>query len=102
MMLPLVVLAIGAVFAGWLNFNEEKGLGAFLGNSPSFSAAFHTAQRAGGVEHAVVRPLPFGQIEAQEMLKHDDKELVEGDESRHYMFMAVSGLIALVSYIAHR
>jgi len=37
MMIPLIVLAIGAVFAGYLNWPErEHSLGAFLAKSPSF------------------------------------------------------------------
>ena len=35
MIFPLVVLAIGAILAGWLNFPErQNGLGGFLGRKP--------------------------------------------------------------------
>jgi NADH-quinone oxidoreductase subunit L len=42
MIVPLVLLAIGALFAGYINFPNPR-LGAFLGQSPSFSAAYDMA-----------------------------------------------------------
>jgi NADH-quinone oxidoreductase subunit L len=52
MMLPLYVLAIGAVLAGVLNLPKSQQLGEFLGKSPSFAYAYNGrragAQPAGG------------------------------------------------------
>ena len=45
MIVPLIVLAIGALFAGWLNFPErERSLGGFLGQSPSFVLGYQVAR----------------------------------------------------------
>jgi NADH-quinone oxidoreductase subunit L len=48
MMLPLAILVIGAIFAGYLNWPELEGrqrsLGSFLGQSPSFVRGFLAAQ----------------------------------------------------------
>jgi NADH-quinone oxidoreductase subunit L len=43
MIVPLVLLAIGALFAGYFNFPGPR-LGAFLGQSPSLSAAYDMAK----------------------------------------------------------
>jgi NADH-quinone oxidoreductase subunit L len=43
MIVPLVLLAIGAIFAGYFNFPAPH-LGAFLGQSPSLSAAYDMAK----------------------------------------------------------
>ena len=63
MILPLVVLAIGALFAGLLNLptspdNFGHKLGHFLGQSPSFSLGYIKAKQ--GVS-GYVDPIPFGQ-----------------------------------------
>jgi NADH-quinone oxidoreductase subunit L len=63
MILPLVVLAIGALFAGVLNLpTSPEGighkLGHFLGQSPSFSMGYIKAKLSSG---AYVDPIPFGQ-----------------------------------------
>ena len=42
MMLPLIVLAIGALFAGWINFPGEW-FGEFLGRSPSLQQTYRLA-----------------------------------------------------------
>ena len=47
MMIPLIVLAIGAIFAGYLNV-PSGGLGRFLGQSPSFILG-HQVAVAGGL-----------------------------------------------------
>jgi NADH-quinone oxidoreductase subunit L len=60
MIVPLIVLAIGAVFAGWLNFGTNA-LGHFLGQSPSFKYAAEIAI-ARGVETA---DEGFGQVAAK-------------------------------------
>src|SRR5688500_15464833 len=46
MMLPLFLLAIGAVFAGFLNAPNHHKFGDFLGHSPSFKLAFNQADKA--------------------------------------------------------
>jgi NADH-quinone oxidoreductase subunit L len=46
MMIPLIVLAIGAVLAGYLNF-PGGGLGRFLGQSPSFILGHQVAVASG-------------------------------------------------------
>jgi len=49
MIVPLVVLAVGAVLAGWLNFPERlHSLGGFLAQSPSFVLGHDVAARALG------------------------------------------------------
>jgi NADH-quinone oxidoreductase subunit L len=55
LILPLVVLAIGALLAGYFNWPKE-GLGGFLGHSPSFQLAasmVDEAQRVGFGQHAI-------------------------------------------------
>ena len=64
MILPLVVLAIGALFAGVLNLPTNPDgighkLGHFLGQSPSFSLGFMKAQLSR--PDVPVDPIPFGQ-----------------------------------------
>jgi NADH-quinone oxidoreductase subunit L len=75
MILPLVVLAIGALFAGLMNLptspdNFGHKLGHFLGQSPSFSMGLWKARQANGDFEAALRgdeghhyidPVPFGQ-----------------------------------------
>jgi NADH:ubiquinone oxidoreductase subunit 5 (subunit L)/multisubunit Na+/H+ antiporter MnhA subunit len=94
MILPLVVLAIGAVLAGYLNF-PRPGLGEFLGHSPSFVRTYEIAQaraaRHGG--HAVA-PEPLGQPEAAPHATASAEAAPEG-HANHTVLMAVSGLIAL-------
>ena len=68
MILPLVVLAIGAIFAGWLNFPERQdSLGGFLGTSPSFRLGYEKARRNPEYNEPVAA-LPMGQFEANEAL----------------------------------
>jgi NADH-quinone oxidoreductase subunit L len=54
MMLPLILLAIGALFGGFFNFHD--GLGDFLGKSPSFDLAWKLTTVPGA---------NFGQPEAE-------------------------------------
>jgi NADH-quinone oxidoreductase subunit L len=60
MIVPLIVLAIGALFAGILNFPHEQ-LGEFLGHSPSLIGAYHVAEKAGGE----IDPARLGQGESE-------------------------------------
>ena len=59
MILPLVVLAIGAIFAGYLNWPVDN-LGHFLGHSPSFKYGYEMALNSG----VKVEPATYGQVEA--------------------------------------
>jgi NADH-quinone oxidoreductase subunit L len=56
MIIPLMVLAVGAIIAGFLNF-PAHALGEFLGKSPSFQLSYQVAAASG----AHVDPAHFGQ-----------------------------------------
>src|SRR5205823_2022396 len=105
MILPLVVLAIGAIFAGALNLSESRGLGAFLGQSPSFAQAYDEAHRARANTGEIVRPLHFGQVEEYEHLKPAARDVFEADEHLHVLMMVISSLIAgmgiYLAYLLH-
>ena len=58
MIVPLVVLAVGALLAGFLNW-PGHGLGDFLGNSPSLQLSQRVANARFGETH--VDPVGFGQ-----------------------------------------
>jgi len=92
MMVPLVVLAIGAVIAGLALWQGHR-LGHFLGQSPSFVGAFELAQDTYNVKAADqahwVNPLVFGQPEYRQAA------VVKAEATGHYIFMAVSTIIAL-------
>ena len=103
---PLVVLAIGAIFAGFLNFPERaRSLGGFLGESPSFAQSFNVATRPNVANGRVIPPLPFGQLAAQEELELADKDFAKSQQSLHRTLMIVSGLISLLgiyfAYLMH-
>jgi NADH-quinone oxidoreductase subunit L len=79
LIIPLVVLAIGALLAGYLNWPKE-GLAGFLGHSPSFQLAASLvgeADRAGFGQHAV------------------EHNAVEVEHSPFNAVMLISGLIAI-------
>jgi NADH-quinone oxidoreductase subunit L len=84
MIVPLIVLAVGALLAGFFNYPEER-LGEFLGQSPSLIRTFHVAEKTG----AEVNPLPLGQDD------HRDPEIKEREHSTHMTFMIISGLISI-------
>ncbi len=99
MILPLVVLAIGALVGGWLNHDE--GMARFLGQSPSFIAsarvlqAQHELESAGGLELAA----GYGQhVELSARAK-------ETTQFFHLRVMIISGFIALcgigLAYMLH-
>ncbi|MGD0767189.1 MAG: NADH-quinone oxidoreductase subunit L [Tepidisphaeraceae bacterium] len=77
MIAPLVLLAIGAVLAGYVNFPNPH-LGAFLGQSPSLSAAYDMAKAL---------PAPPREL-AKSMGQSAESESVS-------TLMIVSGLISL-------
>lgn len=94
MILPLVVLAIGALFAGWLNFPERhNSLGGFLGTSPSFSQALQKAQ---GAYNGFVSAAPFGVQEAIEHQEQTAKHEVEAEGQAHLVMMIVSGFVSII------
>jgi len=87
MIFPLVVLAIGAVLAGYLNWPARvQDLGGFLGQSPSLRYSYDLAVQYGRGQEAggKVAPEPFGQ-EATD------------DDSRVWQFTWIMGISALVS-----
>lgn len=83
MIVPLIVLALGAFGAGWLNYSGQ--LGHFLGHSPSLIDA-ETVARTHGAE---ANPVELG----QEDLRSD--EVKEQEHSTHHLFMIISSLIAV-------
>jgi NADH-quinone oxidoreductase subunit L len=100
MIFPLVVLAIGALLAGFLNFPERmSSLGGFLGESPSLRQAFHFVHRP------EVNPAPFGQIELAEEQLHHDEKLRTTTHSLHWAMMIGSFLISsagiYLAYLLH-
>jgi NADH-quinone oxidoreductase subunit L len=84
MIVPLIVLAVGALLAGYFNFPGEH-LGRFLGHSPSL---IETAGVAGR-RHVEFKPGVLGQEEAPEAR---DAEAESGGTT---MLMVMSGLISL-------
>ncbi|MFI5377706.1 MAG: NADH-quinone oxidoreductase subunit L, partial [Tepidisphaerales bacterium] len=89
MILPLVLLAIGALASGWFLAHDEA-LGHFLGFSPSFSLGYTLATACGRVDPAV-----WGQV----------SDIVEHGSSEHTSLMTISILIAglgiLLAYVNH-
>ena len=102
MMIPLIVLAVGALFAGVLNLPTHTfghKLGHFLGQSPSFSMGYFKAQLANGdydaamakdATHHYIDPIPFGQ---------------PGESEFHVAPLIIGGAISiagiLVAYLFH-
>lgn len=87
MMLPLVLLAIGALFAGYLNW-PLGNLGEFLGKSPSFQNAFAIAFN--------VDPMAVGEHFGQEAGAAPSGEMI---------LMIISGLVSIagiaLAYLLH-
>jgi NADH:ubiquinone oxidoreductase subunit 5 (subunit L)/multisubunit Na+/H+ antiporter MnhA subunit len=109
MIAPLVILALGAIFAGLLNFpfgeRVAHGMGNFLGASQSFRDSYATAQRAHGPQGHNMHPLQFGQHGEQLLLEKEQKEFVEQEHHVHLTLMIVSALIAgcgvYMAYLMH-
>jgi NADH-quinone oxidoreductase subunit L len=96
MMLPLIVLAIGAIVAGYFNWPGHQ-LGEFLGQSRSLLYALQVAEATHGP--TVAHPVPFGQTE-------DPDPAVKAQEHAHHIrVMVISALIAiagiLTAYLLH-
>lgn len=105
MIVPLIVLAIGALLAGFINTPWWHGLGHFLGNSPSFELTFGEARdfynpMAGGDEGHFVNPIAFGQAEYRE-----NEAVLHSEHTGHFIFMGISTVIALagigLAYVLH-
>ncbi|MGB7161354.1 MAG: NADH-quinone oxidoreductase subunit L [Tepidisphaeraceae bacterium] len=107
MILPLTVLAIGALFAGLINLPTHPDhfghkLGHFLGQSPSFSLGYFKAKMANGDFEAAARgdeghhyvdPIPFGQPFAAEQFHFPLTGLLIGGA------IAIAGI--LTAYVLH-
>jgi len=108
MIMPLIVLAIGAVVVGFLMANGDV-LGKFLGRSPSLMQTYQVAvtKAAGDIVatpatgHAELSPAPAtsGHTVNPEMLgqygMHHDAEALEHEHTMHMLFQISSGIIAL-------
>ena len=73
MMLPLLLLAIGALLAGVINLPFGIGvpahaLGHFLGQSPSFELAYDVASRGATGEHLNALKVDYGQAGAEHIV----------------------------------
>ena len=99
---PLVVLAVGALLAGFLNWPErQRSLAGFLGESPSFIQTYNVAVRT-TTDGRVVYPAPFGQMTEWHDMERHDPELAHEVESLHTTLMVVSGLISVLGiYMAY-
>jgi NADH-quinone oxidoreductase subunit L len=96
MILPLIILAIGAFFAGYINFPERpRSLGGFLSQSPSLVLG-HEAVRSRTPKHL---PTAFGMEEVA------DAAVREQTHHTHYVVMALSiiaaGLGIYFAYLFH-
>ena len=99
MIWPLVLLALGAIFAGWLNFPERAhSLGSFLGSSPSLAQSFGQASRA----YNDVDPAPFGQFLLAE---GQEKAILQQTHALHVRMMVISSLVFAIgvyfAYLTH-
>ncbi|HZZ44778.1 MAG TPA: NADH-quinone oxidoreductase subunit L [Tepidisphaeraceae bacterium] len=80
MILPLFILMLGALLAGYLNFPKNY-LGDFLGHSPSFQLGYQTARSATGID---VPAHAFGQ---------------PGEEHLDMTTMVISGAISILGIL---
>ncbi len=101
MILPLVVLAIGAAFAGYINWPEsvaEHGLADFMGYSPSLVDSYNLINRTGNP----VAPAPFGQMA---LAAAQDTTVKSIESTFHWNMMVASMIIALLgiglAYLMH-
>jgi NADH-quinone oxidoreductase subunit L len=79
MMAPLVILAIGAVFVGYMDFPFHN-FGKFIGHSPSLGLSYHLAAATSGAD---ISPERFGQ------------EVAGQQPETEYTVMIISGVISL-------
>jgi NADH-quinone oxidoreductase subunit L len=91
MIAPLVILALGAIFVGYVNW-PRHALGHFLGQSPSLDQSYTLAKSRYGAE---VAPGPFGNtFHARE----EDSAVREADARRHKAFMLISAFVFFLGY----
>jgi len=91
MILPLIVLAIGAIFAGFIDYpHRDKSLGAFLGSSPSLSLGYEVAEQT---YPGKIQPIPFGQNGAE---AGRDEAKISAERKLHNYMMVGSGALALL------
>jgi NADH-quinone oxidoreductase subunit L len=102
MILPLVLLALGAIFAGYLNISETRGLGAFLGQSPSLHYAYGLATKHHPASLDYVRPMQFGRVDEEEEIEKFDKALIAAQHALHWQMMVISGMVFFLGiYLAY-
>jgi NADH-quinone oxidoreductase subunit L len=93
MILPLVVLALGAIFAGYINFPADR-LAEFVGQSPSLRLTAHVARTSFG-DTTMMQPLGVDLT-----IKESNAETAQ-----RYELMIVSGLISILgiamAYVMH-
>ena len=95
MILPLVILALGALFAGWLNFGgRDRTLGDFLGHSASFMQGYQSALHTYGGEP--IAPALFGQSEQKFPI---DPAFAEAEHDLHWYVAILSGVLAVVGIL---
>ncbi len=87
MIAPLVLLAAGALFAGYLNTHHQ--LGVFLGKSPSFELAYRVAINTHNA--AAISPEAFGQHDVKRAIS-----ITKAQEQFHTQMMIYSGFIAII------
>jgi len=106
MIWPLVILAIGAALAGFLNWPERaNSLGTFLGASPSFRMGSDLAKATFAASRGVdfVQPGGWG----QEVAGAAGTAIVSGEAGgeKTYVLMVLSAVIALagigLAYLLH-
>jgi len=95
MILPLVLLAVGAIFAGFIDYpHRHLTLGNYLGSSPSLSQGFAMADKTFPGQ---VPPIPFGQagLEAAR-----PQATIAKEHALHLYMMIGSGVLALLGIAA--
>jgi NADH-quinone oxidoreductase subunit L len=92
MILPLVILALGAIFAGYINFPADH-LAEFLGQSPSLRMAAHVARTT------------FGDTNMQPLGVDLTIKETNAETAQRYELMMVSGLLSILgiamAYVMH-
>jgi NADH-quinone oxidoreductase subunit L len=93
MIFPLVLLAVGALVAGYINF-PKHALGHFLGQSPSFQLATTVSVNTYGRQN--VNPVPLGAEEWR------DEDAIHREHRTHLWFWIISGAIAVAGILLAR
>ena len=110
MMLPLFLLAIGAVFAGFVNAPNHHAFGDFLGHSPSFKLAFAQADTRLTIGPVMTREGPKelkgrDRVDPAMFGAHPPKTDTPPPHRSHGAIMILSILVALlgvlVAYVMH-